>query len=84
MKEQKFIKEIHSLIDQVLKSNRETEKEKLEMLAFGILVTIDGESLADGPYSLRPINNKGKEGKDIAGNLHNLFYKIRDEKVFIL
>lgn len=76
MKEKKFIKEVHQLINEVLLIKDKTEKEKLYMLAFGILVTIDGESTVDGPYAMRPINKKGKEGKDIAGNLHNLLYSL--------
>ena len=39
--------------------------------AFSILVALDGEACGCGPYSVKPIDTEGKEGKDIAGNLHH-------------
>lgn len=49
-----------------------TQLDRIEGLAFSILVALDGGA-ATGPYAVRPINGKGKEGKDIAGSLHEYF-----------
>ena len=51
-------------------------KEPIEIAegtAFSILVAIDGEAAFCGPYALRPIDDKGHEGDDIAGALHEQF-----------
>jgi hypothetical protein len=56
-------------------SRRETERGRMELLVFSILVTIDGEG-GDGdigPYSLRPQDANGNEGADLAsdGGMHH-------------
>lgn len=72
----KFLKTVRDHIDRISYTNAaKTEKEKLQLLAFVILVMIDGESTEVPPFSLRPINDNGDEGRDIAGNLHNDLYK---------
>jgi len=48
-----------------------TALEVAEGTVFSILVALDGEAVDCGPYSVRPIDDKGKEGADIAGSLHN-------------
>jgi hypothetical protein len=53
-----------------------TPLEVAEGVAFSILVALDGEALACGPYAVRPINQRGKEGRDIAGSLHERFHDV--------
>lgn len=61
-------------IAQTLDPKLRTQQEIAGYVAFRILTLIDGESaIAGGPYSLRPIDEHGNEGIDIAGNLHELF-----------
>ena len=76
--EKEFLNTIWEYIDYWEKSDN-TSKDKLRKLAFSILVILDGESAYLPPFSVRPIDDKGKEGKDIAGNLHNNFYKLKNE-----
>jgi hypothetical protein len=71
--EKRFISEIRNKIDYCLEQDR-TTKEKLQLLAFGILVMLDGEDTSFPPCSVQPIEENDKLGEDIAGNLHNLFY----------
>jgi hypothetical protein len=54
-------------------SRRETERGRMELLVFSILVTIDGEGGEIGPYSLRPQDDDGNEGGDLAsdGDMHH-------------
>ena len=76
-----FLNHIRGLIDYWENDvEGKTIKERLEGLAFSILVVIDGESMQP-PCVLRPLvsSPNGDEwldiGHDISGNLHNLFYK---------
>ena len=57
-----------------------TPLEIAEGTAFSILVALDGEACDCGPYVVRPINDKGREGEDIAGSLHNEMYNIKASK----
>jgi hypothetical protein len=72
-----FLNRIKHYIDSIEKTPNKTVREKLETLAFCILVMVDGEDIETGPYSMRPIDEEGNEGEDIAGNLHNEFYNHR-------
>lgn len=67
----RFLLSIKNSINELMNDKRLNEKRRMELLAFSILVKIDGESGDCGPFALRSINGKGKEGKDIAGNLHH-------------
>jgi hypothetical protein len=51
-----------------------TPLEVAEGTAFSIFVALDGEASGCGPYAVRPLNEDGEEGKDIAGSLHSLLY----------
>jgi hypothetical protein len=52
-----------------------TVEERCLNTVFSVLVAIDGEA-ADLPgYTLRPLSDTGVEGPNIAGDLHNHFYK---------
>lgn len=85
-----FLDHIHNLIDYWLNEERaETTKDKMEGLAFSILTTLDGESGNMPSYELKPFNSKEdieylkengenyypENGIDIAGCLHDFFYK---------
>jgi len=74
---QKFFQEINSKID-FWKQGDGSIEEKLRGLAFSILVIIDGES-SIGPFALKPIDENGNEGENIAGELHHEFENITDE-----
>ena len=50
-----------------------TQREIAEGVAFSILVALDGEAVACGPYAVRSIDEQGKEGENIAGTLHEEF-----------
>ena len=69
----RFINRIKENIELWAKSQG-TEKDKLEGLAFSILVIIDGESAHLPPFILAPISKKSKVKGDIGGNLHNSFF----------
>lgn len=74
--EKRFLLDIHDKIYQIAKDDVELTR-KLQQLAFGILVDIDGESAYLPPFELIPVGNDSIEiYEDIAGNLHNNFYKI--------
>ena len=92
---EQFINHVRDLIDYWDKTDRETSKEKLEGLAFSLLATIDGSSvdlpafiLATAPHECDKqyhINNnenyypENQSDSNIAGFLHELFYKKEDE-----
>lgn len=61
-----------------------SEKEKLEGVAYSILVAIDGEAPDVGPYSLCPLLEDENWGADISGNLHDLFYKAIEQAELIM
>jgi hypothetical protein len=71
--EERFITEVWNNIHEIKNYKDKTEMEKMELVAFSILVMIDGEHASIPPFALRPLDEKGKEGKNIAGDLHNLF-----------
>lgn len=74
--EKVFLLDIHDRIHQIAGNDVDLTR-KLQLLAFGILVNIDGESSYLPAFKLIPIEDSKKNGrKDIAGNLHNNFYKI--------
>lgn len=74
-----FLTRIHELIQRLKYDDLISEEKKLEMVAFGVLVMIDGENPFCGPYALKPLDEDGNEGEDIAGDLHNNFYSIKDK-----
>lgn len=70
---QEFIDQIKVYVRYWEKLSDQTSSEKLEGLAFSILVMLDGESSLP-PFAVRPIDENGKEGDDIGGALHELFF----------
>ena len=74
----KFLLSIHHSIEDLMQDERLNEERRMELLAFCILTKIDGESCDCGPFALKPLDEKGKEGKDIAGCLHHEFMDIRE------
>jgi len=77
--EEDFLREVWNSIHTISGYKDKTEAEKMNMVAFSILVMIDGEHATVPPFEMRPIDENGKKGKDIAGNLHNNFYKLREK-----
>jgi hypothetical protein len=67
-------------ITQTLDPKLRTQQEIAEYVAFRVLTLIDGESTIAGPYALRPIDEHGNEGIDIAGDLHELFCAMMKEE----
>lgn len=72
--EEVFLKGISDIV--LILSNQQnlSLREKLTGVADRTLLHI-GQSLLGVRYSLRPIDENGKEGEDIAGHLHPLFVK---------
>ncbi len=69
-----FLRHLQGLVDQCLNESRKTtERGRMELLVFDILVTLDGEMGDIGPYSVRPHDYEGDEGEDIcsAGDTHH-------------
>lgn len=50
---------------------RPTVRGKLELLAFSLLVALDGEAASLPGYRVIPVNVPMTEDNDIAGGLHN-------------
>lgn len=74
--EKLFLLDIHEKIYQIAGNDADLTR-KLQQLAFGILVNIDGESAFLPPFELIPIGDDKMEiYENIAGDLHNNFYKI--------
>lgn len=69
---QDFVDQIKVYVRYWDKLPDKTSSEKLEGLAFSILVMLDGESSLP-PFAVKPIDENGKEGDDIGGALHELF-----------
>lgn len=60
-----FIQDVRDQVAQELAA----QDPQLERLAFSILAVIDGEA-GELAYELRPVEEDGSIGPDIAGNLH--------------
>lgn len=50
-----------------------TVNEAIEVAVFSTLGRFDGVGLVLGPFAVRPITTRNKQGKDIAGELHSIF-----------
>jgi hypothetical protein len=76
----KFIDMVVDTIDYWCELPKKTLRERMEGFAFSILVTLDGESGDMPPYAVRPLDEDGDEGEDIAGCLHELFSQRRKKE----
>ena len=76
-----FIEAVCHFIDLWYGLPEKTLREKMEGLVFSILVALDGESGGVPPYAVRPLDEDGNEGEDIAGCLHELFCQKSKEKI---
>jgi hypothetical protein len=47
--------------------------ERMTGVVFSLLVALDGEAGDQPPFAVRPIDEKGNEGPDISGSLHECF-----------
>jgi hypothetical protein len=72
-----FLKAIHSNIDYWESLPDKTTRERIEGIAFSILVILDGESIRMPPFAVRPLDENGNEGISISGELHDSFFKIK-------
>lgn len=50
-----------------------TDYEKCDGVAFSILTLLDGYSGGMPPYEVRPLDEEGNAGEDIAGSLHEQY-----------
>jgi hypothetical protein len=57
-----------------------TIRERMEGAIFSALVMLDGGCSCAPPFAVRPIDEDGSEGKDIAGYLHEIFCQKRKER----
>jgi len=71
-----FLEHVRHLVEYWNEIEKEDTIEKLEGLAFSILVALDGGSAALPGYSVIPLGNSEC---DIAGSLHELFFQHRDK-----
>jgi hypothetical protein len=74
-----FIDMVVDTIDCWYELPEKTLRERLEGLAFSILVAFDGDG-STPPYAIRPLDEDGDEGEDIAGYLHELFSQRRKKE----
>ncbi len=71
--QKKFLRYVREVVIDTSSRPGVTAQEAARMTAFCILVALDGEAAACGPYEVRPLDTKGKPGSDIAGSLHEWF-----------
>jgi hypothetical protein len=77
-----FIETIVGILDYWYRLPDKTVRERMEGAIFSTLVILDGGSPVSGPFSVRSIDENGKEGEDIAGGLHELFcHKLREQEI---
>jgi hypothetical protein len=69
----KFVKQIYEAIDYWHDLPEKTIRERIEGAIFSTLVMLDGGNPCMPPFAVRPIDEDGREGKDIAGYLHEIF-----------
>lgn len=65
-----FLNFVHEVVDYVSTQPEMTPSDVAKVTALSILAALDGEAVQCGPYALRPIDEHGNEGEDIAGSLH--------------
>ena len=65
-----FLNNVRDIIKTCANVKDVTPLRAAELTAFSILVMLDGEAIQCGPFAVRPIDEAGKEGEDIAGFLH--------------
>ncbi len=72
-----FIYYVRGLVEYWKKSDLTNDDEKLEKLAFSILVALDGEAVGVPGFHIIPLTDEESSfDYDIAGNLHDLFYTL--------
>jgi hypothetical protein len=75
-----FVEQIGDILDYWHDLPGKTVRERMEGAVFSILVILDGENGTLPPYVVRPLDENGNEGEDIAGCLHELFCHKRRER----
>jgi hypothetical protein len=75
-----FIDAVCHSIDYWIELPSKTLRERMEGAVFSILVNIDGEG-GIPPFAMRLIDEKGNEGDDIAGYLHEVFSRRQREEI---
>jgi hypothetical protein len=68
-----FVEQVYSIIDYWHNLPGKTILERIEGAMFSTLVIFDGESGDLPPFAVRPVDEDGNEGYDIAGYLHEVF-----------
>jgi hypothetical protein len=74
-----FVEQLCDNIDYWHNLSGKTIRERIEGAVFSTLVMLDGGCPAAHPFAVRPIDEDGDEGEDIAGYLHELFCQKRSE-----
>jgi hypothetical protein len=75
-----FVEQVYNIIDYWHDLPGKTILERIEGAIFSTLVIFDGESGGLPPFAVRPIDEDGNEGADIAGYLHEVFCHKQREK----
>ena len=75
-----FIEHICGLIDCWHDLPGKTPRESTKGVVHSILTVLDGECGGMPPFAVRPLDENGREGEDIAGGLHGLFFQKQREK----
>jgi hypothetical protein len=93
--QERFLRQVWAMVDYWAAEDRKPDpRDKLEGLAFSILVILDGESTALPPFAVAPSPHPDdrefhqqrdedwfpESGCDIAGNLHERFHELNPNK----
>ena len=77
-----FLRYVHDQVDYWDREKGKSQKERLDSLAFSILVALDGEAGAlPGGFEVLPLEPKqSRTPADIAGGLHDDYYSYEPEE----
>ena len=81
MKEkQEFIESVKHIVEYWSRQSDQTDYEKCDGVAFSILNLLDGNKAFMPAYEVRPLDDEGNAGEDIAGSLHELYNALESEE----
>ncbi|MBD7967739.1 hypothetical protein [Paenibacillus gallinarum] len=63
----------HGIVEYWANLSDKTDLEKCDGVAFSILTLLDGYSGGMSPFEVKPLDEEGIAGEDIAGSLHEQY-----------